>query len=81
MSLAVFSDFLLRWQHVHPSTRLVGAAGLRTVMQQLQGCAAPAVAWTRDILPARVADFDAADLDALCQTGAWAWVLAGQEAR
>ncbi|MGB4801357.1 MAG: DEAD/DEAH box helicase [Anaerolineae bacterium] len=79
--LAVFSDFLLRWQHVQPSTRLVGAAGLRIVMQQLQGCAAPTVAWTRDILPARVADFDPDDLNALCQSGAWAWVLAGQEAR
>ena len=79
--LAAYSDFLLRWQHVHPAARLAGAAGLRTVMQQLQGCEAPAVAWTRDILPARVADFDAADLDRLCQAGEWAWVLAGQETR
>jgi ATP-dependent Lhr-like helicase len=79
--LAAYSDFLLRWQHVHPTARLAGAAGLRTIMQQLQGCEAPAVAWTRDLLPARVADFDAADLDRLCQAGEWAWLLAGQEAR
>ncbi len=81
VSLTAFSAFLLRWQHVHPTGRLTGAAGLRAVMQQLQGSDAPALTWTRDILPARVADFAAADLDRLCQTGEWAWVLAGQEAR
>jgi len=79
--LAVYSDFLLHWQHVHPAARLAGAAGLRTIMQQLQGSEAPAVVWTRDLLPARAADFDAADLERLCQAGEWAWVLAGQEAR
>ncbi len=38
----IFADFLLRWQHVHPSTRGQGSAFVETVLQQLQGFAMPA---------------------------------------
>ncbi len=79
--LAAYSDFLTRWQHLHPTTRLTGAEGLRSVMQQMHGGDAPAVAWTRDILPARLAAFNPTDLERLCQAGEWAWVLSGQDAR
>ena len=38
-----FMRFLLRWQHVAPGTQLTGEAGLRAVIEQLQGYEAPAV--------------------------------------
>ena len=33
----VFADFLLRWQHVHPSTRGDGPSFVEVVLDQLQG--------------------------------------------
>ena len=43
-----FVRFLLRWQHVAPGTQLTGEAGLLTVVEQLQGFDAAAVAWEPD---------------------------------
>ncbi len=68
----LYADFLARWQHLQ--TRVTGADGLRRVMEQLRGIALPASTWERDVLPARLADFDAADLNALCQSGDLVWV-------
>ncbi len=65
--------FLTRWQHVLPSTQLRGIEGLRTIIEQLEGLELPAAAWERDILPARVADYDPAWLDQLCLSGEVAW--------
>ena len=45
-----FMRFLLRWQHVAPGTQLTGEAGLLTVVEQLQGFDAAAVAWEPDLL-------------------------------
>ncbi len=47
----VFADFLLRWQHVHPSTRGDGPAFVEVVLDQLQGFAATAADWESEILP------------------------------
>jgi ATP-dependent Lhr-like helicase len=65
--------FLLRWQKVAPATQLRGLDGLRTVIEQLEGLELPAAAWERDVLPARVADYDPAWLDQLCLSGEVAW--------
>jgi ATP-dependent Lhr-like helicase len=67
-----YADFLARWQHLH--NRLAGADGLRGVLEQLRGVALPHTVWERDVLPARLIDFDAGALDALCQSGELVWV-------
>jgi ATP-dependent Lhr-like helicase len=65
--------FLTHWQHAVPSTRLEGRAGLLAVLEQLQGIEAPAAEWEAQILPARVADYDARWLDELCLSGEVVW--------
>ena len=70
---AEYADFLLRWQHVHPETRLAGIEGLREVMAQLQGVETFQIAWERDLLPSRVADYEPALLDRLCYGGEVVW--------
>ncbi len=65
--------FLLRWQHLTPDTRLSGKAGVRAVIEQLQGFEAPAAAWERDLLAPRVSDYREAWLDELCLAGDIAW--------
>ena len=65
--------FLLRWQKVAPGHEVRGVDGLRAVIEQLQGVELPASAWERDVLPARVADYDPAWLDQLCLSGEVAW--------
>ncbi len=65
--------FLARWQHVAPGTQLHGTRGLAEIIGQLEGFHAAAGAWERDILAARVADYDPALLDHLCLSGDVAW--------
>jgi ATP-dependent Lhr-like helicase len=65
--------FLFRWQHVHAGTQLHGRDGLLRVLAQLEGLELPARAWETQVLPARVAAYDPADLDGLCLSGAVAW--------
>jgi ATP-dependent Lhr-like helicase len=65
--------FLFAWQHADPATRLEGPRGLLEVLRQLQGYEAPAVAWEREILPARLQSYDPAWLDALCLSGEVVW--------
>jgi ATP-dependent Lhr-like helicase len=73
VSPADFMRFLFAWQHVEPGSRLIGLDGLREVVAQLDGVEAPARAWERDVLAARVEHYDPAMLDMLCLTGAVAW--------
>jgi ATP-dependent Lhr-like helicase len=70
---ADFLRFLFRWQHVHPEARMQGPQALAAVLAQLEGYEAAAVAWEGDLLPARVADYDPAWLDALCLSGKIVW--------
>jgi len=65
--------FLLHWQHVHPGTELHGRDGVLEVIRQLEGVELPGPAWERDVLPARVADYDPSDLEDLCLAGEVAW--------
>ena len=74
VSFAAYADFLIRWQHVHPADRLSGDDGLRQVIDQLRAFPAPAPLWERDILPARLDEFEPEDLAAVCQSGEIAWV-------
>jgi ATP-dependent Lhr-like helicase len=61
--------FLVAWQHAGSGYRLVGSGGLSEVIEQLQGLEAPVEAWESAILPARVAGYQAALLDELCNRG------------
>src|SRR5207249_417790 len=73
VSAADLMRFLFRWQHVQPGTQLHGRDGLLEVIGQLQGLELPARAWETQVLPARIACYDPADLDGLCLSGAVAW--------
>jgi ATP-dependent Lhr-like helicase len=66
-------NWLFRWQHVAPSSQLLGERGLLEGLRQLQGFEAPANSWERQILARRVANYDPRDLDQLCLTGAVGW--------
>src|SRR5580658_5563535 len=70
---AQFMRWLLRWQHVAPSTQVLGERGTLEILQQLQGYEAPANSWERQILARRIADYDPKVLDQLCLTGAVGW--------
>src|SRR5438445_5003720 len=70
---AQFMNWLFCWQHVAPSTQLLGERGLLEALCQLQGFEAPANSWERQILARRVASYDPKELDQLCLTGAVGW--------
>ncbi len=76
-----FMRFLLRWQHVAPGTQLTGEAGLLTVVEQLQGFDAAAVAWEPDLLTSRLRRYEPAWLDRLCHDGEVAWLRLSPPAR
>ncbi len=73
VSASDFMRFLFRWQHVSPGTRLHDQTGLGLILEALQGFEAPAAAWEKAILPARLSHYDARHLDQLCLSGQFAW--------
>jgi ATP-dependent Lhr-like helicase len=70
---ADYMRFLFSWQHVRPGSALHGRGGLLQIIAQLQGCEIAAGAWEREVLPARVANYDPSWLDGLCLSGELAW--------
>ncbi|MFG0316713.1 MAG: ATP-dependent DNA helicase, partial [Planctomycetota bacterium JB042] len=70
---AEFLRFLSAWQHAAPTFRLEGPAGVATVLTKLAGFEAPARAWERDILPARVTGYRREWLDEVTLSGAFSW--------
>ena len=77
VSLFAFADFLARWQHLHPATRLAGRDGLVRILQQLRATPVVGAIWERDLLPLRLTRYLPTDLDALCQSGELIWVASG----
>ncbi len=76
VSTATASEFmrmLLRWQHVHPDTRLHGDEGVTTVIEQLQGWEAPAGAWEQHLLADRIHDYRPEFLDRRGHAGEVVW--------
>ncbi|QSA95678.1 DEAD/DEAH box helicase [Methylococcus sp. EFPC2] len=73
VSGAEFMRFLFRWQRLSPDARAEGPDALAAVLDQLEGYEAAAVAWESEILPARLAGYDPAWLDALCLSGKYVW--------
>jgi ATP-dependent Lhr-like helicase len=68
-----FLRFLFAWQHVSGETRLEGQSALPAALAALEGFEAPANAWETEILPARVANYEPAWLDAQCLSGQHTW--------
>ncbi len=66
-------DFMTRWQHLHPDTRLRGLDGLRQVIRQLQGVEIVQGALETEVLPGRVADYRPELLDRLVASGEVCW--------
>jgi ATP-dependent Lhr-like helicase len=73
VSAADFMRFLLHWQHVAGESRLKGIEGLSAAIEQLDGFELAAGAWERDILAARISDYDPDFIDRLCLSGRMAW--------
>jgi ATP-dependent helicase Lhr and Lhr-like helicase len=73
VSLSAYADFLVRWQHLHPSERLHDATGLRAVLEQLRGSVVAEKVWEREILPARITNFALEDFISLCASGELVW--------
>jgi ATP-dependent Lhr-like helicase len=70
---ADFMRFLFRWQRVESGQRARGPEGLAAVLEGLDGCELPAVAWEGDVLSGRVEDYEPSLLDRLCLAGRIAW--------
>ncbi|MEW5852755.1 MAG: DEAD/DEAH box helicase [Myxococcota bacterium] len=68
---AALARFLVEWQGV--SRRRQGLDALLSVVEQLQGCPIPASVLETDVLPARVENYRATDLDVLCSAGEVVW--------
>ena len=74
VSPADFMRFLFVWQKVANDHTTEGAASVAAILDQLEGFDAPAGSWESEILPARIADYDPAWLDALCLSGRLTWL-------
>jgi ATP-dependent Lhr-like helicase len=68
----VLGVFLPRWQGVNSKRR--GLDALLDAIETLQGLALPLSEWEREILPARIKDYDPAHLDSLMAAGEVVWV-------
>jgi len=73
VSAADFMRFLLHWQHAAGEQRVRGAEGLAAVIEQLEGYEVPAGAWERQVLGARVEDYEPDFIDRLCLSGRITW--------
>jgi ATP-dependent Lhr-like helicase len=68
-----FMHWLLKWQHVAPSTQVRGEQGLLEIINQLQGFEIPANAWESQIFAKRMQIYLPELLDRLCLGGAIGW--------
>jgi ATP-dependent Lhr-like helicase len=64
-----YADFMVKWQHLHPETRLRGKDGVFKVIKQLQTWEEHITCWERFFLAARVTDYRPAFLDELISEG------------
>src|SRR5262249_24701264 len=72
-----FLRFLFAWQQVAEETRLEGPDALPAALASLEGFEAPANAWETELLPARIAKYEPAWLDAQCLSGQRTWARLG----
>ena len=77
VDLERFSRFMLRWQHVASSARLGDDDATTRAARQLYGLSRPADLWERELLPARVQNYDQAAIARLIAAGELVWVGGG----
>ncbi|HEY3141149.1 MAG TPA: DEAD/DEAH box helicase [Acidimicrobiales bacterium] len=70
-----YARFLQQWQGI--GSKRTGPDALLDVLGQLQGAAVPASVFEAEVLPARLAEYQPAELDELCTAGELVWVGAG----
>lgn len=73
VDISTYWRYLARRQGLLASEKRAGSNGVFEVIAMLQGLDIPAVAWERDIFPARVADYRPEWLDELCLGGEVGW--------
>ena len=73
LSAQDFMRFLFRWHHLEDVDALRGSTGLAKAVSLLQGYEAPASAWERHLLPARVRGEVGELLERACYGGEVAW--------
>ncbi|MGH8273487.1 MAG: DEAD/DEAH box helicase [Gammaproteobacteria bacterium] len=73
VSASDFMRFLIRWQGLGEA-RGEGDNALAAAIARLEGFPIPAAAWERDVLPARIGNYEPALLDRLCAGGAVTWM-------
>jgi ATP-dependent Lhr-like helicase len=78
VSPEIYLRYLLWHQHTHRDRLIGGPAALIQIIGILQGFEAPAGAWEREILPARLAEYDPHWLDSLFHSGDVMWGRLGQ---
>ncbi|KFA89601.1 DEAD/DEAH box helicase [Archangium violaceum] len=73
LSAQDFMRFLFRWHHLEELDALRGSTGLSKAITLLQGYEAPASAWERYLLPARMKGYLGDLLERACYSGEVAW--------
>jgi ATP-dependent Lhr-like helicase len=73
LSAQDFMRFLFRWHHLEDLDALRGSTGLLKAVRLLQGYEAPASAWERFLLPARMRGYTPDMLERACYAGEVAW--------
>ncbi|MCY1016869.1 DEAD/DEAH box helicase [Pyxidicoccus sp. MSG2] len=73
LSAQDFMRFLFRWHHMEDVDALRGSTGLLKAVRLLQGYEAPASAWERFLLPARMRGYTPDMLERACYAGEVAW--------
>ncbi len=68
-----FMRFLFKWQSIASDARKEGPDALASVLANLEGFEAAAIAWESEILPARLQNYDFTWLDDLCLSGRAGW--------
>ena len=72
VTVANYMRFLFDW-HGMGELRPEGDNAVLAALEKLEGCAIPAAAWEKDILPTRVNNYSNAALDRLCGSGCIVW--------
>ena len=73
VDVSTYWRYLARRQGITGNDKRTGSNGLFEVIAMLQGLDIPAVAWERDVLPARIEHYRPEWLDELCLGGEVAW--------
>jgi ATP-dependent Lhr-like helicase len=73
LSAQDFMRFLFRWHHLEEVDALRGSTGMLKAVTLLQGYEAPASAWERSLLPARMKGYMPDLLERACYGGEVAW--------